>query len=645
MTEETIKLQIQLDDAVKEIGKLSDQMEDFKNETLESQKAIQDIGKTGNKRLSGIGNAINKVGKGFKGAGLAVKAFVAGLGLKLFEKFTEILMQNQTIVDGLSVAFGTVSTVFTKFIDGIISAGNEFTSLGDILKNSVMVPINLFKTAIFGIQTGLLRAQLAWEKSFLGGQDADKIKKLEEDINRVDQKVGDAAGGLVDNVVGIGKGFVQTGKELGDFTSKAIENTKKISITQEAANQERIQQLRNETEIALAENDKLQFQFQLQAERQRQIRDDVTASIDDRIAANDKLKGVLEEQFELQLANAQKAIDLAEAELAANPKLVANKTALIEAEKNLADVKENIAGFESEQRVNAEGLELEAIDLVNSRKEAENARAIAKKQAIAEEIEDEVLRLQRLKEISIEEQKQEEERLKNQIKLLGEGTQAKQDAEQQLLDFTQEKQLEQRQFDLDIEAQEKENKLQKAEEDKKIEEDKRNQRLQTLATIEMIAGKESAIGKAAFLARQAMLIKEQIMEAKATLQKMGLLAAESSADIAAGTAKTAKIGFPQNVPMLIAFAAQAVGIIASVKSAVNAVKSKAASMGGAGGGGSDAAPPRQVPAFNIVGANTENQLANAIGENEQRPIKAFVTSGDVTTQQSLDRNIVENASI
>ena len=96
--------------------------------------------------------------------------------------------------------------------------------------------------------------------------------------------------------------------------------------------------------------------------------------------------------------------------------------------------------------------------------------------------------------------------------------------------------------------------------------------------------------------------------------------------------------------MLIAFAAQAAGIIASVKSAVNAVKSKAANMGGSGGGG-DAAPPRQVPAFNIVGANTENQLANAIGQNEQRPIKAFVTSGDVTTQQSLDRNIVENASI
>ena len=644
MTEETIQLSIDVKDGVKAINKLTDSMEDFKDETKESLNAINETNEKGNKGLAKLGKTVRGIGKGFKGAGLAAKAFIAGLGLKIFEKFTEILMQNQTIVDGLGVAFGTVSAVFTKFIDAIISASSEFTALGDIVKNSVMVPVNLLKTSIFGVQTGLLRAQLAWEKSFLGGQDADKIKELQADIDRVDEKVGDAAGGLVDNVVGIGKGFIQTGKELGDFTSKAVENVSKISATQELANQERIQQLRNETEIALAENDKLQFKYQLAAERQRQIRDDVTASIDDRIAANDKLKGVLEEQFELQFANAQTALELAEAELAANPNLIANKVSLIEAEKNLLDVKENIAGFESEQKVNREGLELEQIDLINSRKEAENARAIAKKQANAEEIEDEILKLQALKKISEEEQGIEEERLKKQIELLGEGTQAQQDAEQQLLDFTQEKQLEQRAFDLQIEEQRKEEEQKKKEQEEKDEEQKRQQKLQTLATIEMIAGKESAIGKAAFLARQAILIKEQIMEAKATLQKMGLLAAEATADTAGGAAKTAKIGFPQNVPMLIAFAAQAAGIIASVKSAVNAVKSQAASMGGSGGGG-DSAPPRQVPAFNIVGASSENQLANAIGENEQRPIKAFVTSGDVTSQQSLDRNIIENASI
>ena len=302
-----------------------------------------------------------------------------------------------------------------KFIDGIVNAGQEFTALGDIVKNSEMVQINLLKTTIFGVQTGLLNAQLAWEKSFLGGNDAEKIKELQADIDRVNGKLDDAAGGLVDNVVGIGKGFIQTGKELGDFATKAIENTKEISATQELANQKRIQQLRNETAIALAENDKLQLEFQLAAERQRQIRDDVTKSIDDRIKANDELKNVLQEQFDLQLANAQKALELAQAELRANPKLIENKVALIEAEKNLFDVKESIAGFESEQLTNRAALELEEIELTNSLAEAENARAIAKKLANAEEIEDELEKLEKLKQISEEEEALEVARFEKEI--------------------------------------------------------------------------------------------------------------------------------------------------------------------------------------------------------------------------------------
>ena len=56
-------------------------------------------------------------------------------------------------------------------------------------------------------------------------------------------------------------------------------------------------------------------------------------------------------------------------------------------------------------------------------------------------------------------------------------------------------------------------------------------------------------------------------------------------------------------------------------------------------------PASQPPAFNIVGAGAGNQLAETIAGQSQRPIKAFVTSQDVTTAQSLERNIVEGASI
>jgi hypothetical protein len=57
------------------------------------------------------------------------------------------------------------------------------------------------------------------------------------------------------------------------------------------------------------------------------------------------------------------------------------------------------------------------------------------------------------------------------------------------------------------------------------------------------------------------------------------------------------------------------------------------------------APASTPPAFNIVGAGAGNQLAETIAGQNERPIKAFVTSQDVTTAQSLERNIVEGASI
>lgn len=70
---------------------------------------------------------------------------------------------------------------------------------------------------------------------------------------------------------------------------------------------------------------------------------------------------------------------------------------------------------------------------------------------------------------------------------------------------------------------------------------------------------------------------------------------------------------------------------------------KAISTGGGGGGRSVSAP--QAPAFNVVGASPENQLAQALGQQDKQPIKAFVVSNEVTNAQALDRNIVNSASL
>lgn len=162
-------------------------------------------------------------------------------------------------------------------------------------------------------------------------------------------------------------------------------------------------------------------------------------------------------------------------------------------------------------------------------------------------------------------------------------------------------------------------------------------------------GAETAAGKAALIAKQILAAQEMIAEARKTITFSSLVAARSTAAVAEGTAQTAKIGFPQNIPMLIGYALQAVGIIGAISQAVGKSKSVASSLGAGGGGGSIQTPQVPTgttpPAFNVVGASGANQLATAIAGQQEQPVKAYVVSGDVSTAQELDRNIVQGATI
>ena len=62
---------------------------------------------------------------------------------------------------------------------------------------------------------------------------------------------------------------------------------------------------------------------------------------------------------------------------------------------------------------------------------------------------------------------------------------------------------------------------------------------------------------------------------------------------------------------------------------------------GGSGGGSASGGNIITPNFNIVGNNGTNQLAQL----QQAPIQAYVVSGEMSTQQSLDRNRLRNATL
>jgi hypothetical protein len=94
-------------------------------------------------------------------------------------------------------------------------------------------------------------------------------------------------------------------------------------------------------------------------------------------------------------------------------------------------------------------------------------------------------------------------------------------------------------------------------------------------------------------------------------------------------------GIPTGIPFGIAAAAMGSLQIAAIS------KAKFQGEDGGGGGESPTAPAAMTAQFNTVGNNGINQLAQL----QQQPTQAYVVSGQVTSQQALDRNRQQNSSL
>ena len=145
----------------------------------------------------------------------------------------------------------------------------------------------------------------------------------------------------------------------------------------------------------------------------------------------------------------------------------------------------------------------------------------------------------------------------------------------------------------------------------------------TSQLIGMIAKKDSKVGKAAATAQAIISGIQGTQNAFKTAQDSPITALFPAYPfIQAGIA-----------------AAFAVKQVQSINS-VDPTGGSGASMSGARGSAQS-----QVPSVNVVGASPINQVAQAIGDREDQPVKAFVVAEEVTTQQALDRKTNEKASI
>lgn len=509
-----VKLDLQTGAAEEDLKNLAEGIEKVGDNALDAQKGFDKLEKE-----------TKTVSKGLKGMGTAFKALGVGLVIAAFDKLREVFNQNQQVVDFFNTTFEALSLAFNDFFNFL---SRNVGTVIDYFRGLFQDPVQSIKDFGMAIAENIVeRIVSALDAVRLFGTAIGKA--LKGDFAGAAEAAKSAGKELFDVVTGVNDSFDKTVEAIPTVVD-GITKYAKSTVQAAKANVE----LQKSADLAIAKNQVILEQKDREAEKLRQIRDDESKTIEERVAANNKLAEVLDEQERLMLANADALIAAAQAQYDKNDS-IENEIALIEAKGEREAILAQIEGFRSEQLMNVNSLERERLDLIEEAKDAEIEAA--------------------------------EEALKA-----------------------------------------KEEKL-------KIEQELREANAETvkdsLDGVTQLIGENTAFGKAAAVATAVM---DTYAGANKALAQGGLFGAIGAAGIIASG-------------------------LANVKNIVDTEVPTPPS-----GGGVATAPPAP-PAFNIVGAAPENQLAQAIGEQQQQPVKAFVVSNEVTNQQALDRNIVRNASL
>ena len=549
-----VDLNVNTGKSEEDVKKVTEQTTDLKD----SLKDVETQTKKTNKVLGGIKRVLS---------GLFI---IQGLQLA-FDLFKDTLGKNQKVLDLFSTATETLSLAFNDLFSFL---SNNVGTIVEYFKGIFSDPQQALKDFGVAIKENLIeRFNSALEVlGYLG----TAIKKVFE---------GDFDGAM-EAAKNAGKEYVDVLTGVDNSVDKIVEGTKEITSSITAYAKSTIEaaqgtvELNKQAEVAAVINQGLIEKYDRQAEQQRQIRDDETKTMEQRIAANTELGRILDEQSEKMLQNVDLQIKAAQLEYDKNQNQE-NYIALLEAQNEREAVLAQIEGFRSEQLINKISLDKEALELQKEAIETEDERIAKIAELTNFEILTAVQKLQRDRDNAL--------------------------AELDLLEATEAEKQKIRDHYADEE--EKLTKLTTA--------NKLDLASNAMGDLAGIFGEESKAGKAAAIAQTTIETYKGATSAFASLS-----------------------GIPIVGPVLggIAAAAAVAAGIANVK--------KITSIGPAvsGGGGSAPSVP-QAPSFNVVGAAPENQLAQAIGEKEDKPVKAFVVSNDVTNAQALDRNIVEGASI
>jgi len=630
--EKTINLNVDSKKATKGLKDLEKGIDGVNKEVQETSKSTQEMSGTLDQVSGGAVTKFNKfkgaigsVTTGFKSLRVAIIGTGIGALLIAVTALGQAFTRSEEGQNKFAKILGVIGSVTGNLLDLLADLGENIISVFENPKQALID----FKNLIVENITNRFEAIID-TLGFLGSA----FKKVfSGDFSGALEDAKKAGSSYIDSVTGVKNSIDKASESVKNFTKEIVDDANAAAkIADQRANAEK----------------KARDLIVERAEAERQIADLRAKAVDkEKFTAQERVK-FLEEAGRVSDELAAKEVQVAKLRLEAkkteNELTKSNKDDLKEA----AELEANVIQLET-QRLNLQ--KSLSKELLNSRREV-----TAEEKANLKELDDLKKTLRDAEAVS-EQEKRELELIKIQEHF--DNLIAQADENNILTDELEAardeaKRLKQEEFDL----KDAERKQKILEEDKKIadseialEQQKTAAKRKALDDAISLAGAETGVGKALLIVKQGLALKEMIMEAKKTITFSKLAVAKSTVAAAEGTAQTAKIGFPQNIPMLIGYAAQAVGIIGAIRSATSSANSISGSFGGGGGASVPAAAPSIPtaasipPSFNVVGASETSVLGDAVASQSNEPIQAYVVSNDITTAQSLENNIVEGATI
>lgn len=623
MKDVIVKLTIDDKGAIKSIENMENAIKDVGDEASKTDKEVEAIGLTAGKTRTGfniMAKAISKVGVALKAAGIGlVVAIIAGL--------TEAFSRNKQVMDTLSIALETIQGFFSQITDALVATYNavtatseNFDALGKVVNSIITISLYPLELTFYSLLQASKALRLGYEQMF---GDEESIKKAQDSLDKTTLKitmlnveVKKAGGELVEN-------FSEAVSEVGNIANITTENFSKISVKAANESAKAYKAAKDAAILAQAESAALRAGYELEAAELKKIRDNVNLSLEERIKANDDLAKVSKKAEAEMKKQAQLAVNLAALELKRNDS-AENQAALIQANADLKAIEAEIAGKTEEIETNRVGLLNEQNALILTGIESEKERKKIQREFEAEQETDPLVKLQKQKSALELENTAILEDLEAKRLLYAEGTQARVDAEQEYLN---QKQNIDNQLVANTKAtneQIKKNDQATADAKKAIQEASLDAVATGFSILAGFAEENKELQAASIIAENAVGIAKNIINTNAANARLTL-----EGGVAAPALITAN-----NIRM-------AIGIASSVAAAAKGLAALNES-GDTTAGGAAAAGGAEAPSFNLVEGTESNAIQQSI-TGQENAVKAVVVSGDVTTAQSADRNIVDSS--